>query len=170
MTSAKMATKLLVVFEIVVLLHLSACRAWGTLDDAEQLFIEHRQEFEAIHELMDQNPALLDVSPGYDLDRDLRFIPKYNKFTEITKSVYMDIVSRMQSLGLQRVVNNRFRGLQGGPMQVMEFIVFARGLGGNTEGIFIAFVNGDEPIENSQSDETVCRAIADSKWYVCHSK
>ena len=156
--------------EIVVLLHLSACRAWGTLDDAERLFREHRQQFEAIHELMDQNPALLDVSPGYDLKRDLRFIPKYNEFTESTKSVYRDIVRRMQSLGLHRVVSHRFRGLKGGPMQVTKFFVFARGLGGNTEGIFVAFVNGDEPVENSQSDETVCRAIADPKWYVCHSK
>lgn len=165
-----MVTRWLLVSVIASILAPPACARWGTMEEAEQLFTARKQEFVKIYDLVNRHRELRDISPYYEPDRSIEFIPKYGEFTDETRAVYADVLERMERIGLQRVVVKRFTGVEGGPMELVEFVVFDRGIGGNSEGILISRVDGDEPIENSKSPETVCRQIDNPNWYVCHSR
>lgn len=155
---------------IVVVLVCAGCTAWGTLNDAEYLFTQKRQDFSAIVALLREHREIKEVSRYFDLQRSLKFIPKYGEFTAVSKTIYADILEKVERLGLHSVRVERFSGLQGGPVEVVEFVVFIRGMAGSSELIVVSHFQGDEPIESFQSPDSVCRQIESPEWYVCHLK
>ena len=153
-----------------VLLVVSACTKWGTMEEAHRLFTEKRQRFEQIVRVVRAHRELRDINNVQNPYESTEFIWKHGEFTEATKAAYMDVVGIIEELELRRVVVHRFPSVTGEQMEIISFVVFDRGFGPSSEGIVIERVEGPDPLERSQSEETYCRPIEPPVWHVCHSR
>lgn len=150
------------------LLALASCGKWGTMDDAEQLYLNNKDAFHRMYRFVTENRNLKEINDAYDPYGNIEFLPRYGEFDDITKAAYVDVVALSKSVNLERVVVERFEIRDGREIEIVKFIVFSRGIGGNTEEVDITHFEGGDALQDFKSPSTICKPIDGEHWFVCH--
>ncbi|MDO8287825.1 MAG: hypothetical protein Q7T44_01265 [Parvibaculum sp.] len=157
-------------FGLCLMFSLAACERWGTSEEAEQIYKDHTEVFHQIYEITEQDKALKNISPDYDPYGDIKFLENSDKFTDSTKAKYAEILHLMKIAELERVRVVRLEPDKSDTAEIVNFIVFARGILDNTEAIFVRRIEPAAPYRSSFIQDDNCKEVDPPYWYVCHSR
>lgn len=152
------------------LLVLAACGKWGTMDKAEQFYHGNKDVFHRIYSLVAKNRELKEISDVYDPYGNIEFLPRYGDFDDTTKAAYVEVLALLKYAHLDGIRIERFQRRSGQEIEIVKFIVFSRGIGGDAEGVEITHFVGSGALEDFKSPSTVCKHIDGEHWFVCHVK
>lgn len=160
------------IFLLVVMLGVSACDRWGTMEEAENLYHDRKSEFEMLLRSLAAHPEFRHISHVFTPEKkNMKFNEQYADLSDETEAIYMDLVRQMEALSVQRI-KVYLRGDLGtdDEARIYDFYVFSRGIGGDTESIEIVHGSREGLVELNPNPSSTCRLIDRPEWYVCHTK
>lgn len=139
------------------------------MNEAEKIYRAHKEEFLRIYEITQMHKELRHISPTYLPDENMAFNEQYGRMTSASKTSYLYILRLMEKSKATRTRIERFQSAQGGNVEFVRISIFSRGIGGDTEGIWVEHYTGPEPVSNFRGDHELCRALDEPGWSLCHS-
>lgn len=133
--------------------------------------MRHRDAYHHMYEKLHNEPVLRYVTTELDPDKDaIAFeTDKNGPFTPKAKRTYRELVSELSAAEAESIRIFRSTDGRGNPMEATGFLIFGRGIGGDTEGIMIEHTVGIDP-SSKYFQGTTCAPLADKTWYICHSR
>lgn len=140
---------------------LSCCSEIDTKEKAHQYYEQYRDDFIRAVDLAKAQDAIVNVSRAYSSIDSLNRIERNRDFTKEDQRIYFALLSILKRLDLDRI--RIVYGVGGSPLpvEVVSFVVWSRGVGGDTEAVLIEYTKG-EPLSEEGCEQTI-----DDNWYVC---
>ena len=158
--------RLILLFLAAVLL--SGCEKWGSLTEAKEIYGKHKAELMELFATINPHKEFRYLSSLSDPDSK-HFVEQYGPFNQDSKEAYKRSIKIMEIIGVQSVLISRFKSQAGYETEITKFLVFGRGFGGNTEGIWIVHYSGVEDILDFFYPNGVCENLDQRHWYACQS-